>query len=115
MFERVVKSLFQGPTSPGFRLRYGVRIKASGILDFWRSELVVGIAFRVDLWYDGSAFRVGDCENEACAGCNCKFSAPVPSSRRLFTLGGRLISGGMVVMSSSGFKGRLTRLIVCVS
>lgn len=54
-----------------------MRINASGILDFWRSELVVGMAFRVDRWYDGSAFRVGDCENEACgrAGVSLRLSS----------------------------------------
>lgn len=41
-------------------------MSASGSFDLFRSELVVGIALIVMRWYDGSAFRVSLCENDAC-------------------------------------------------
>lgn len=52
--------------SPGFKERYGVMTKASGIFDFLSRASVVGITFRVERWYDGSALAKGLWEMQAC-------------------------------------------------
>ena len=72
---------------------------ARGSLDLLRRELVVGIALIVMRWYDGSALRVGLCENDAFRVVRRVSIHPlffINAIKRKPTFGGKRISGGFM-------------------
>lgn len=79
-------------SSPSFKLRYGAKTSANGILDLANNDAVVGIAFNVQRWYEGSEFALGEGDKHE--------------------LGGSRISGGGRC-SSRGSGGDVRRFVVC--
>lgn len=78
-------------SSPSFRVRQGVTTNPSGIFVFPSKDEVVGIALRVERWYEKCALACGEGDRDA--------------------FGGSLISGGGR-SSSRGSGGDVSRFVV---